>query len=238
MLPKLMAMANPPDIVYISVGLWDILANRGGGVHTDALQQLGQAVQTAKAKTVVAVATQATIVDGKLNTDDKKSYMNNAEVVKLNTQLVLNIKPHFFVDFARITAPEHAQDHTADGVRYIPSYYTVAMQQLLNGAPFAAELHKLGWDEEYATTRAVGGMYHPELAMGLLFVVSLMLVTFDVYGGATRLSAALFASSEMNENIKYETAYHDVLKSIDPALVGETTLPRTITSSTSTVGSR
>lgn len=152
-------------------------------------------------------------------------------MVKLNSQLVLNIKPHFFVDFARITAPAHAQDHTADGVRYIPSYYTVAMQQLLNGAPFAAEVHRLGWDEEYAKTRAVGGMSHPELAMGLLFVVSLMLVTFDVYGGLTRLTARLFGSSEMNENIQYETAYYDVLKSIDPALVGETALPRTSTPS-------
>ena len=74
-LPKLMAMAHPPDIVYISVGLWDILANKGRGVNTDALQQLGQAVESAAAKTVVAMATQATIIDGKLNSDDKKSFM-------------------------------------------------------------------------------------------------------------------------------------------------------------------
>ena len=47
-------------------------------------------------------------------------------------------------------------EHTIDGVQYTPSYYTTAMQQVLNAAPYAADAADLQWSEVYATTRPVG----------------------------------------------------------------------------------
>ena len=56
------------------------------------------------------------------------------------------------------------------------------------------QANEFDWKEVFATTRAVGGMQRPQAALGLLVFVAMVLLTFDAYGGVTRISALCFGS--------------------------------------------
>eukprot|EP00975_Prorocentrum_lima_P027647 5811917-Prorocentrum_lima.AAC.1 len=106
-----------------------------------------------------------------------------------------------------LTGEAFSSEHTTDGVHYAPIYYDVAVQQIVNALPYAAEERGLGWELPSFDSRGTGAMQNPAYGLGVLVAIAVMLVTFDSFGGYTLLGAAVCGSKELKKSMTYAEAF-------------------------------
>jgi hypothetical protein len=206
---------NQYKAIVLGGALWDAL-------HIHELQQYSQQLEElSKSKVLSTLGTfsvwvqPTTIVDGRLNSEEKQKYMTEQIIdtyrqaymkSSLTNDILFTIDPTYITKSQQATA--------SDGVHYTSSVYQVLAQMITNGyllmfpnslpSSLAAStsVKKLG-------PLATGSMGNPFYGFIVLFFSFIMIFTMDNFFGFGVLSLSVFGRS-----LDWESAYIPLLNKI------------------------
>jgi N-acetylneuraminate 9-O-acetyltransferase len=199
--------------------LWDVLHDHSLNEYQEQLSILQRVLQTHSNPSQVYWISPLHVVNHKLNTEDKRSYMTEeavemyrGAVKKSGLQNVLRS-----IDSSNVTAGR--EEETTDGVHYSPEIYDVLVQLLTNSflldhyrdLPSASGSVAKASPAKAYSPKPTGSMSNPTYGLVTFLVAVVMILTWDNFFGLGWLSLKCIGKAyDWNE------AYVPLLKKILP----------------------
>jgi len=191
---------------------WDALYNRNILVYKNELSRLGGA--SAVSNETIKVWLQTTsIIDGRLNTNDKHTYMTE-EIIKQYRDAFdeSEASKYFQVDIDPQAVTQYRESGSVDGVHYSDEVYSVIAQMVVNG--FALHFPRLfsvaNIGIKQSVPKPTGSMSFPISGVVVLMTALVMLVTMDSFFGIGYISLIIFG-----KKYDYEKAYNPLIDKIN-----------------------
>jgi hypothetical protein len=206
---------NQYKAIVLGGALWDALHYHELQQYSQQLEELSHSKVLSNLGTFSVWVQPTTIVDGRLNSEEKQKYMTEQIIdtyrqaymkSSLTNDILFTIDPTYITKSQQATA--------SDGVHYTSSVYQVLAQMITNGyllmfpnslpSSLAAStsVKKLG-------PLATGSMGNPFYGFIVLFFSFIMIFTMDNFFGSGVLSLSVFGRS-----LDWESAYIPLLNKI------------------------
>jgi len=188
----------PISMVVAGNGLWDALEYKneedieeGIKEYKSSMKSLGERLHTIFPGAKKVWLSPTTINDSRLQTEDKKKFMQEAKVLRYREAgyLTVGAIADFNLDLSSITR-ERVND-SIDGVHYPDGVYDVIGQILGNAFDWLLEKNEMVYTNDYHAANQPGKMSNAGLGVMMLVLCFIGLFSFDSFFGLV-LGPALF----------------------------------------------
>ncbi len=191
---------------------WDALYNRNVQAYKNELNRLGGS-SSGNNETIKIWLQTTAIIDGRLNTNDKHTYMTE-DIIKQYRSAFIESKAvdYFQVDIDPQAVTQYRESGSVDGVHYGDEVYSVIAQMVVNG--FALHFPRLFSKGNVGIKQNIpkptGSMSFPISGVMVLMTALVMLVTMDSFFGIGYISLVIFG-----KKYDYEKAYNPLIDKIN-----------------------
>lgn len=180
------------DLVVLGALLWDALHNRDLTSYISTLESTSKALSPG-VRYVFVLPT--TVIDGRLNSDDKRTHMTEAVVASYRAAVKNSTLASRVVSVIDTTNVSASMEPTStDGVHYGEEVYKVISQMILNSYSLTYPSRYSKVTKKYIP-KATGAMSSPYLGAVLLTLAAVMVLSMDSFLGIGFLSLILFGRS-------------------------------------------
>jgi hypothetical protein len=204
---------SPPKYHMIVAGCapWDALYTRNIQLYKNELNRLGEA-RSSNNETIRIWLQTTSIINGRLNTNDKHTYMTEEIIKQYRSAFVESKASNYFqVDIDPQAATHYRESGSVDGVHYSDEVYSVLAQMVVNG--FALHFPRL-FNTAKVTKQNIpkptGSMSFPISGVAVLITALVMLITMDSFFGIGYISLVIFG-----KKYDYEKAYNPLIDKIN-----------------------
>jgi hypothetical protein len=203
------------DLFVAGSAVWGALHVHSTKAYSSDLNRL--ATKSGSPGKMVTVWMQpTTIIDGKLQTQDKQKYMTEDKIKEYRQTFLESPANAYFSSGGTVLDPTAASngrgDGCIDGLHYTGEVYQVMAQMVANA--FSLRNPKLYQKTTYPTVaqqepKTTGSMSFPLYGLFVLIISAIMLFTMDSFLGVGYLSLLIFGRS-----LDWEAAYGPLLKKV------------------------
>ena len=212
-----------PDVLYMNAGLWDALNKRNPDSFKNNLQLLSNNYKQEIEKIPMSIwITPTTIVNERLTSDEKKTYMTE-EIVKGYRDLELSSKwiNSFKYILNGFELTKDIPQTSFDGVHYEDGIYSTIIQLSMNAYHLTSETRSSSTEVKskaqpkgYSAKLPDGSTVEIKKGTLMLIVIILMLITCDSYAGIISFFLCVFGKKV----VTWKEAYEPLLRKLGIAL--------------------
>lgn len=199
------------ELVVMGAGLWDALHIHNMPTFQRSLNGLNGLSPQIDGAVFSMWVLPTTILDARLNTADKSSYMTESIMKTYRDATVQSIKSfvNVVLDPTTVSTHEHAASGSVDGVHYTDEVYGVIAELVYNGYFLKYPPQYAGPAKKVPKPKPTGSMSFPGYGLFVLCISFVMLFLMDSFFGFGYLSLYLF-----NMSFDYEAAYRPLLNKV------------------------
>ena len=217
-----LSLSDKADFYVIGATLWDVLHSQNVNLYQQEIQNFIKAVEscgaakTNKVKGKVIWLSATTIVDARLTTPEKQSFMTESQVdVFRRAADVVNLREVVTAVINPANVTRGKEETALDGVHYSTDVYNVLAEIIANvfsaDNGLVASKGKSVKKNPFPDGKPTGSMSDPKLGFYVLLLSAVMIFGWDSWLGIGMVSLWLFGIKP-----DWERAYRALLDSIMP----------------------